>query len=138
MENMFLLVPSSSLLLCCQQAYMILRPHVKEFLQSMAKIYEVRVNPRSIELSDCLLVQLAIDKCRLQSVCFQWDEVNFIINNNLTMFGGISIIVRLSDALIYWVILEHSPPPNRLLYFHLILLNHLISTFISMFLCILK
>lgn len=35
---------SSPLLLCYQQVYMILRPHVKEFLQSMAKIYEVCVH----------------------------------------------------------------------------------------------
>lgn len=45
MEDRCLLILSYSLLLCYQQAYMILRPHVKEFLQSMAKIYEVRVNP---------------------------------------------------------------------------------------------
>lgn len=66
--------------------------------------------------------------------------MNFIVNNNLTTFGGISIIVRLSDELIYGVILEpkHSPPPNLLLYFHFILLNQLISTFYSILLCILK
>lgn len=34
----------SSLLRFYQQVYMILRPHVKEFLQSMAKIYEVCIN----------------------------------------------------------------------------------------------
>lgn len=73
MENMqkvvTLLFHTISLFLFYQQVYMILRPHVKEFLQSMAKIYEVFFTVLiwyKIELTGREVEQLAPDKCSLK------------------------------------------------------------------------
>lgn len=52
-----------------QQVYMILRPHVKEFLQSMAKIFEVFFTVLiwyKIELTGREVEQLAPDMCSLK------------------------------------------------------------------------
>lgn len=52
-----------------------LRPHVREFLQAMGKIYEVRVNLSSSDIKfNCLVVPWSSclpEKCSIHSMCIQ-------------------------------------------------------------------
>lgn len=86
---------------CCLQVYMVLRPHVREFLQSMAKIYEV-----------------CFKRCLVDFTKLQWHiahttlRVPQILPSNQLYFPSLFICLCASKQMVPPVIFSRCPDPT--------------------------